>query len=306
MEYSTTTTTSSRPGTRLVFDSLDLHNRTNITCLPCPAGTYTNLSMCCFTSYASINPSIHRSTSRASASSASASLDSLLIDGDSRPCYLAATNCSGNIEATEQCPEGWCASQSECTSCAPGTYQSTGSATSCLDCADGYVAPHVRGSTLATARHRFDAGVDSCVLVVKNGTRRCAPCPAGEQSNLDKTSCVSCTPVRPTRRCPLALPATRCSDARTQQGTYNKDIGGTCQPCGPGLYQPEYNSSGCYLCPVGTYGDGSTMAHCTDCGAGNYNNLLGLTSQSGCNKCPPGTYCPYPGTAALTRLLSHE
>jgi hypothetical protein len=203
----------------------------------------------------------------------------------------------------EPCPPGYsCATTTAAPIICPyGTY-SSGLATACTDCADGYVC--VKGSTRpdpigyeCPPGHYCAGGtVSQCVagkynpFVRQSTIAACQTCPSGYDC-IASTGDFSLRPCQARKYCPAGI-NTSCP-AGTYSAKENAVDIGECYPCPPGQYCDEGVSYGTecpegYFCPQGT-----TYDHQYPCPSGTYGGKrTGLKSIEDCLICPAGHYCP--------------
>ncbi|XP_078657439.1 uncharacterized protein LOC144903312 [Branchiostoma floridae x Branchiostoma belcheri] len=100
-------------------------------------------------------------------------------------------------------------------------------------------------------------------------------CPAGTQSNADRTDCTQC-----------------------RTGQFNPTAGATCQSCPAGRYNPQGGATSCPLCPAGRFSPGPGSTGCNLCAAGTYSPSAGST---GCTRCPAGQISTASGATGCQR-----
>lgn len=235
-----------------------------LTCTPCPAGSYALLpgSLTC------------------------------------TPCETGTYSTSGSAFPCSMCPQGFfCPSgvmtpcpqgtygdrtgqvyQSQaCTSCLPGTYQPSLSATSlaaCTACASGFFSSAPASSS-------------------------CTPCSPGKASPLagskSPNTCTACSPGKYT-----GLPGQSTCTEICPSGWIGNATGGTtlelaCLPCPAGSYSSFEGSLRCTQCPPGQYAELTGSTYCEDCPIGYFSNTPSATSSQSCTPCSAGSYNPAPG-----------
>ena len=203
--------------------------------------------------------------------------------------------------------------KSSCSSCIQGSY-CTGSAASPQSCPKGYMCP-----TKTRFEKEFPCGPGTYSQVTGNSA--CSTCPAGYYCNN--------AAVTPDNLCPTYkyCPQSTAYGILCPPGTYNKD------------YQGLIDSSGCTLCPSGSYCvDGTISGQCapgfwckggsptatptsitstgqpcppghycelgtitpTLCEDGKFRQAYGAMTSSDCTTCPPGSYCVSGNTTPFT------
>ncbi|CAI5645421.1 unnamed protein product [Oreochromis niloticus] len=123
---------------------------------------------------------------------------------------------------------------------------------------------------------------------------RCLSCPAGTyQDEEGQMSCEMC-PTPEGREVSKVVGARNISECGGQcsPGQYSRDGFIPCQPCEPGMYQPEVGRTSCFPCggDLDTRRSGAvSFQECetkVQCSPGHYYN----TSTHRCIRCPTGTY----------------
>ncbi len=154
------------------------------------------------------------------------------------------------------------------TTCAPGTYNATGT---CTPCPAGTI------STAMNATGCFSCGT----LTPTNPPVACLTCSAGTGTD-GNGNCVPCQP-----------------------GAYAAVGDGICTNCPLGKFSSDNSSSHCDDCPKGSYTHSQGLSTCADCAAGFYASTRGTIT---CSPCTTGTFstpgstvclaCPFPTTSA--------
>ena len=217
----------------------------NVSCFPCPAGTYQigNATTC--TSCPWNSTSLPASTSVKNCSCNAG--------------YAVSTggNCSGCEAGTYKSAPG----PSKCMSC-PSNSSSGFASTSINNCSciPGY-AKILNGSccklsngTCSRGYYRIrPANMSTCAPVLSNLS--CAPCPAGTYQLDDSSTCTSC-PLNST-----SLPASTSINNCSCNAGYAVSTGGNCSGCEAGTYKSNPGSGKCLPCPQYS----SSFLHGVDC-----------------------------------------
>jgi hypothetical protein len=199
---------------------------------------------------------------------------------DASKCRLCAPGYSGTAITTSLPPTG-------CIPCPIGKY-TPGNINGglCITCKLGYttIGSGTGGSfpstcTICDAGYRGTSGA---------GTNGCYSCVTGLNYNANSGNNVVCTTCDPNSTGCVYNSAGTCAagyagDART----------GTCKLCLQGKYAPAINGGTCSSCNVGysttsSGTGGNTLASCDRCAAGYAGTPIGGTT--GCTICPKGTF----------------
>jgi hypothetical protein len=170
---------------------------------------------------------------------------------------------AGGAAKTTLCPAGTYSTEGmiECSVCSTGSYSGVG-ATVCTQCNTGYTT--------------------NGVGFVGTDASACMTCALGYKgSTIDGET--GCVPQYTPTTMPTMLPTTM---APSQAPTYGQD------DCKPGMYYTPGQSNtvipNCSYCPNGKYTSIQSSTSCTDCAAGTYNGVIGLTVS--CTECSVGKY----------------
>ncbi|GFO02092.1 neurogenic locus notch homolog protein 1, partial [Plakobranchus ocellatus] len=298
------TTTSSRAATSMsectvVSCEAGLYSKDNMTCLPCPVGTYKTGR-----GNQECTPCAENVTTESVASKMESDCYLKLCKvGQYRDSTNICQDCSPGFFQNEtgqttciQCPVGYTSLQArsteasscriicspgyyrndttnQCMGCRQGSYQPASGATSCLSC-EGNFTTAGEGSASAAACYV------TCPLgYFRSGPRFCSACAVGEYQDVaDLTSCKSCGTID-------GFEASTFRSASVAE-TY-------CFPkCDQGLYL-NMTERKCNSCPIGQFKDAVSLATlCNPCPPGLTTNQEGATSPSDCSFsiCPSGFF----------------
>lgn len=241
---------------------------------------------------------------------------------------------------------------SECTECAPGQF-SFSNASTCTACGKGGWSNSTRMSSCALCvAGKFSESVaatsSSACQLCPNGTYSaqlgagsnlaCAWCPPGRFAPEGSSACLACSPntysdvqAGSCIGCPaysdspsgatLSQCVCRRGYKRVGLGPCSDTSGACfrCEGCPLGQYSNTTNSSTCFVCgrgkygnmtlgpsegaacascQQGTYGTGVALAGCAACVQGTYNTGVGLTI---CIACSPGSFASNNGSSVCQR-----
>jgi hypothetical protein len=182
------------------------------------------------------------------------------------------------------CPPGSFSSspsQSTCTSCEAGTFQSDEAKDACSPCTFGHYCPASSIAPLpclSGSTFQPDASQTLC--------KSCSNCPLGEVMTADCTITTDrqCSPcVAPT----YSNDGTACNQC-DGEGKYNDEDGAAFCKTAKAGYKPKENRKGEEICPAGTYSTGGAD-ECSDCGDGETSGA-GAAGCSTCASCATGKY----------------
>ena len=182
------------------------------------------------------------------------------------------------------CAAGYRGTNSECSACSAGTYQSNYGQTLCSVCGEGKVSGNAATScTECTAGKQAlsSNGASSCVDCVAgrysdNGAALCTPCGLNEFSSSGSSSCSDCVAGRYSGG--SASSCTNCPEGTSSES------GESCIPCASG--RAAVSGGACELCAAGRYSVGGAST-CTPCPDGSYQSTSGSSS---CSLCASGTF----------------
>lgn len=209
-----------------------------------------------------------------------------------KDCILcpAATYCPQGSSRPHLCPLGHIAPKegmSACEACSPGsTVYVLGAYASCRNASAGFFAPTTTGPP-----SRCPLGTYSSA-----GATVCSPCNDGYICSPGATE-----PAPANDLCPMGFFCYHSvDDNRLIQpcpaGKYGKSKGAAtesagCSNCSAGFYCPLYGMTTPLPCPKGKYCTIATAVP-TECSNGTYNPILGQSQIAACLICPAGNYCP--------------
>ena len=277
----------------------------NSPCLPCAAGTYSEVVGATFYTLC-LNCIAGRYSSEGS------SVCDLCAAGrySNSTAAVSVSTCVG-------CPLGrysgslGSVSVAACSNCAAGTYSSVGHA-SCTNCTANLSSSSEAGTCCSLGKFTV-TGTTLCVDCIKGKSANsaglcedcaagsfkpassgtCQNCPIGRYSSIGASSCQNCTAgsysIAGSTTCsPCAsgknsIPATGVC---CTPGQYTTEASTTCTPCGTGTYSASANLP-CINCIKGMYGAATGISACTSCLAGEVGASAGLTA---CSPCGSGKY----------------
>ncbi|EAR96760.2 GCC2 and GCC3 family protein (macronuclear) [Tetrahymena thermophila SB210] len=236
------------------------NSSTSGKCTACPAGKYsqgtgnTNCKQCeinTFTSNtgsSSCNKCGSGSTNNADFQGCSC-IDSNATQTDSKSSCSCNSGFGGSPKTSQS-------SQSGCTACAAGQEVNKTSG-QCFPCAAGYYSSNsANQSCTQCSAGQYASGT---------GNISCSNCPSGYSSSDDFSGC-KCNDTN------AIFANNKCICKQGYGGTPNSAKSG---------------STGCTICPSGSYSDVSTQGQCIACPAGTYSSNNGSSS---CNQCNEGQY----------------
>ena len=198
-----------------------------MSCMTCPAGTYSNIT--------------------------GASACSQCPSGTYSSRY--ASSCQGCFIGTYSSGVG-ITSSSTCTACLPGTYGPTNGLEACLKCSQGFYSLAV-GATLVSTCTACSTGFSTDE---KMGQTQCTQCPQGTFSTPGATTCAQC-PAGTYGYAPGISACINCT-----RGSYSSSLSKqTCTPCDFGLYTTATRATTCMSCSAGTYAYVTGSTTCTQC-----------------------------------------
>ena len=236
-----------------------------VTCTPCTAGTYTNLtgqSVCiaCPPNSVCANNGSSSTVTGLTSLTCSPSFSNTGTTCVSCPAGYACSGLANTACATGTYSGG---GLNTCSNCGAGTYINATGQSACLSCPSGSTCSV--GGTQATA-----TGLSAlvCQPSFSNTGTACAACPSGYGcSGLTNTACAI--------------------------NTYSSSGQVTCSNCSAGSYNTVTGSSNCgSSCPVPN-SVACTSATSFTCAAGYYSNA------GACTICPPGSTCAPGGSSYL-------
>ena len=179
------------------------------------------------------------------------------------------------------CPPGSFSSspsQSTCTSCEAGTFQSDEAKDACSPCTTGHFCPASSIAPLpclSGSTFQPDTSQTSC--------KSCSNCPLGEVMTED------CT-ITTDRQCSPCVAPTYSDDGLTckqcdGEGKYNDEDGAAFCKSSPAGFAPNTDHTGIVACRSGRYSIGGKTS-CTACPIGKYSDTPG---SAGCKACELGS-----------------
>jgi hypothetical protein len=221
-------------------------------------------------------------------------------------------------------------SAAHCQLCAAGTFSTVHGATECTKCNAGSFTSDLGAATCAPC----SAGK----FVADLGATECTKCAVGTSSDAEgattASTCVACASGSYTMDAGSAtcLPW-KCCPAGTESLGASATTPGFCNACGYGYFRPTASCSAepcqswgtpcaagkfmwqasstqtgtCESCNPGSYKSSAGFEACTDCAAGKFGDLPGLTSEpAACDACATGQYAVSPGAIACTACAAGE
>ncbi|XP_036362858.1 uncharacterized protein LOC115216258 [Octopus sinensis] len=286
----------------------------NNTCMPCPYGTYQNMSY--QTSCVSCPPSHRTDITGAqdiskckffcpsgfdakgdkcrSCDIGSYKDNKVDFYGNCRHCRANYTTRGINSTSEKDCNLYKCkpgqqpnANQTGCELCPPGTYQPDYEKESCIPCNANY-STKASGSINSnscegkTCCSYCESGYEK----VASNSQQCSPCGIGSYKDNSKgifSECTKC-PTGKITEFKASTSESNCTISSCTPGFYL--FNNTCLPCPINQYQNESQQPSCLPCPSGfiTWGNGSSSC-VRNCSAGEQS-----TSPDSCVKCAIGTY----------------
>ena len=272
-----------------------------LTCEPCPMGTYEQNEVCHFCPDGYYNDQIGQTECTKKCPAGRFYSDATRKANTALWGQAECTNCAVGEYQNEE-------GKNTCKTCSAGQYQDTTGNSGCKNCPAGKATDLVlnEGNTDRTECQSCGVGYYSGY----SGNTYCQPCSAmywmtpqfwgaGKYQNEEgKTSCKTCGLTETTysnaaSACVSCPTGTRASSnyigtcGHCWYGEYQDQLGQTtCKTCAAGQYSSQTGRSSCSSCDTGRYSGGGAT-ECTVCQKGKYQDSGG---QSSCKNCPAGRY----------------
>ncbi|KAL3669403.1 hypothetical protein V7S43_005799 [Phytophthora oleae] len=272
---------------------------TNQKCLPCPAGTSSEVSGGAVNHCKLCDPG---SFAKESAWSSC------------KPCPPGTSASSGGATSCDPCyPGQYAANQGSinCTACAVGTFSSSSGATVCTPCEVGtFVNAEAEAECLLCPEGAYQevigsVGCKACpvgYIAPQPGHNKCFPCAPGSYFNVDTRTCILCRPGTFTTET-ARTECSKCENGTVADGFGNRACVGAAAPGSgyKGLTTPLECDAGtfndgtwrsCQPCPPGTFAADRGSQICSPCNKGSFASREGSVS---CEKAPSGSFVQFEG-----------
>ena len=179
------------------------------------------------------------------------------------------------------------------SACPVGTYATTETQASCVDCAAGMYQTET-GKLMCLDPH---CAMGKYLASNRTWTPSCEDCAAGKYS-YDKAVCLDCAMGTYTDEVgQSSCKGTACIAGQYQtSGQAGQTSATACTSCNNGTYSTTTTATSCISCAAGTYQTETGKTVCTSCAAGKYSTSgTTQTAASVCIDCEAGKYMPEAG-----------
>jgi hypothetical protein len=226
-----------------------------LTCEPCPVGTYEEGESCHFCPDGYYNDQIGQTECTKKCPAGRFYSDATRKANTALWGQVECTNCAVGEYQNEE-------GKNTCKGCSAGQYQDTTGKTSCKGCSAG----QYQGQTAQTSCTTCAAG-SITNTGTSTGASTCTACAAGKFSTASNVaSCTGC----PVGKFQDITGQSSCKDCVA--GKYQDQTGRiaetNCKSCVAGRYSSSTGQAGCTICPKGKYYASTGATSCTSCPAG--------------------------------------